>query len=366
MTALTRTRSRLTLVGFLLAATCACGGEDRQQGQASPPVVAPPAESLQMTLQHADSSFQDGDYAEARKAYEQVLQISPGHPKATANLATCYLKDRAVMKAQDLLLAYLAGHPDDPAALMVLARARMRQGELGPAAEALRSVLKTHPDFVMAHYNLGFIGYRSRRYDEAEKHLKRALELKPDLPDGHYTLGLTYLALGRYPEAIASLERAVAIEPRHVGARFNLANACARAGRMKDAEKHQAIYAEISGRSKSQKERDTQVTTSSVKAIQFLLDKKYPEALAEYQRLAGSHPDYAPLYSQIGQLQIRLGKRDEAFVSLRKAVELDPKLSDPHYLLAGLYRERGDTQTADRELEIFAALEAIPEGKSGY
>lgn len=368
MTAVSCSRRLLPFVGILLAATCACGEGDRQPGpgEGNRPAAAPPAESLQTTLQHADSSFQDGDYGEARKAYEQVLLISPGHPRATANLATCYLKDRAVKKAQDLLLAYLAGHPDDPAALMVMARARMRQGELGPAADALRQVLKTHPDFVMAHYNLGLIGYRSRRYDEAEAHLKRALELKPDLPDGHYTLGLTCLALGRYTEAIASLERAVAIDPKHVGARFNLANAWARAGRMKESEKHQAIYAEISGRSKAQKEKETQITTSSVKAIQFLLDKKYPEALAEYQRLAGSHPDYAPLYSQIGQLQIRLGRRDEAFASLRKAAELDPKLSDPHYLLAGLYRERGDAQAADRELEIFAALEVIPEGKSGY
>lgn len=368
MTAVSRTRARLPLAGLLLAAICACGEGDRQAGSGEAPrrADAPPAESLQTTLQHADSSFRDGDYDEARKAYEQVLQISPGHPQATPNLATCYLKDRAVKKAQDLLLAYLAGHPEDPSALMVLARARMRQGELGPASEALRQVLKTHPDFVMAHYNLGFVGYRSRRYDEAEKHLKRALELKPDLPDGHYTLGLTYLAGGRYPEAIASLERAVGLDPKHVGARFNLANACARAGRMKEAEKHQAIYAEISGRSKSHQEKETQIKTSSVKAIQLLLDKKYPEALAEYQRLAERHPDYAPLYSQIGQLQIRLERRDEAFASLRKAIELDPKLADPHYLIAGLYRERGDAQAADRELEIFAALEAIPEGKSGY
>lgn len=368
MTVVRCTPGRLAILGILLVATCACGEGDRQNGTgaASRPVDAPPAESLETTLQHADSSFRDGDYVEARKAYEQVLHISPGHPQATANLATCYLKDRSVKKAEALLLGYLAGHPEDPTALMVLARVRMRQGELGPAADALRQVLKTHPDFVMAHYNLGFVGYRSRHYDEAEEHLKRALELKPDLPDGHYTLGLTYLALGRYPEAIASLERAVAIEPKHVGARFNLANACARAGRMKEAEKHQAIYAEISGRSKAQKEKDTQIKTSSVKAIQFLLDKKYPEALAEYQRLAESHPDYAPLFSQIGQLQIRLDRRDEAFASLRKAIELDPKLGDPHYLLAGLYRERGDAQAADRELEIFAALEAIPEGKSGY
>jgi len=61
-----------------------------------------------------------------------------------------------------------------------------------------------------------------------------------------------------------------------------------------------------------------------------------------------------------------LSRRDEAFTTLLKAVQLDPKLSDPHYLLAGLYRERGDEPSADRELATFAALETIPEGKSGY
>ncbi len=218
----------------------------------------------------------------------------------------------------------------------------------------------------MAHYNLGFVAYRSRRYDEAEEHLKRACGLKPDLPDAFYTLGLTYLALKRYPEAIASLEKAVQIDPKHVGARFNLANAYARAGRMQDAEKQQGVYAELSGRSKSQQEKETQIKASSVKAIQFLLEKKYPEALEEYRALSGRFPDDASIYNEIGQILILLSRRDEAFVALKKATDLDPKLSDPHYLLAGLYRERGDAQAAERELTTFAALETIPEGKSGY
>jgi len=151
-----------------------------------------------------------------------------------------------------------------------------------------------------------------------------------------------------------------------VGARFNLANAYARSGRMQDAAKQQAAYAELSGRSESQKEKETQIKASSVKAIQAMLEKKYPEALAEYQALAARFPDHAPIYSEIGQLLVLLGRRDEAFEALTKATALDPKLSDPHYLLAGLYRERGDAQAAERELTTFAALETIPEGKSGY
>ena len=357
-------RLRALCVAFLCGAACACGGDGRDAGSAAP--AAPSTESLRTILTHADASFRDGDYVEAQKVYEEALRIDPDQSRATTNLATCYLKNRMVRKAHDLLQAFLARHPEDATARLVLARVLVRRGELGAAAAALREILRAHPDVVMAHYNLGYVAYRSRLYEEAEEHLGRAVQLKPDLPDAHYTLGLTYLALKRYPEAIASLEKATQIDPKHVGARFNLANAYARAGRMQDAAKQQAVYAELSGRSKSQQEKETQIKASSVKAIQYMLDRKYPEALAEYQALALRFPDHAPIYTEIGQLQIRLGRSAEAFEALKQATVLDPKLSDPHYLLAGIYRERGNPQAADRELAIFAALETIPEGKSGY
>jgi len=356
--------ARGAAAALLCAAVSGCAGGGSDAGRPSP--NAPPAESLQTLLTHADASFRDGDYVEAQNAYEQAVQIDPDQSRATANLATCYLKNRAVKKAQDRLQTFLARHPEDAAARLVLARVLVRQGELIGAGGELREILRAHPDLVVAQYNLGHVAYRTGRYDEAEAHLKRAMELKPDLPDAHYTLGLTYLAMRRYPEAIASLERAVRVDPKHVGAHFNLANAYARAGRMQEAAKQQAAYAELSGRSESQKEKETQIKASSVKAIQSMLDKKYPEALAEYRALAARFPDHAPIYSEIGQLLVLLGRRDEAFEALRKATALDPKLSDPHYLLAGLYRERGDVQAAERELTTFAALETIPEGKSGY
>src|SRR6266568_2206350 len=322
MIAPSSSRGRVLTVALFLVALAGCG--------AGAPTGGAPAESLPTVLTHADGSFRDGDYAEAQSAYEQALRIDPEQSRATANLATCYLKNRIVKKAETLLQGFLERHPDDAGARLVLARVYLRQGELGPAADSLREVLRTHPDVVTAHYNLGLIAYRSRLYDEAETHLMRAVALKPDLPDAHYTLGLTYLALNRSTEAIASL---------------------------KQAEREQAVYADLSGRSKSRQEQDAQIKSSSVKAIQYMLDKKYAEALAEYQELTKRHPDYAPIYSQIGQLQISLGRPDEAFQALRRAVEIDPKLSDPHYLLSGLYRERGDQQSADRELETFAALE---------
>jgi tetratricopeptide (TPR) repeat protein len=174
------------------------------------------------------------------------------------------------------------------------------------------------------------------------------------------------MALGRYDDAVAALERAIAIDPKHVGAHFNLASAAARAGRMDLAEREQQAYAEISGRSRAEAERAAQVKASSVKAVEFLMAEKFDEALVEYRKLLAENPDYGPLYNDIGRVELKLGRRQDALQSLRRAADLDPKLSEPHYLLSNLYMELGDEASSTRERAIFAALETIPEGKSAY
>jgi tetratricopeptide (TPR) repeat protein len=351
------------LPSLLLAAATACSGgappTDRVESER-------PSESLATILAHADGAFRDGNYPEAQSAYEQALGMAPDEPRVIPALGTCYLKNRLTRKAESLLTAHLAKQPGDLASRLVLARVYIRESELDRAAEALRAVLESDPDNLLAHYNLGFVDYRNRKYDEAIVHLERAIALRPGQPEAHYTLGLTLLALGRTGAAIPELERAVAINPKHVGAHFNLVSAYARAGRMKDAERERAIYADLVRKSKSLDERTAQIKAQSVPAIQAMLEKRYQQALAEYQALAVRYPDYAPIYDRIGVLQLRLGRRAEAREALLKAVALDPDLGNPHYVLSNLYREAGDTEAADRELKIFAALETIPEGKSGY
>jgi tetratricopeptide (TPR) repeat protein len=338
------------------------------QREPAAPVPARPyaGESLTTVLAHADTAFREGDHDEAVPAYEEALRRDPENSRATANLGTSYLLGRQVLKARELVEGFLVRHPEDVPNRLVLARILLRQAELEPAAAALAAVLKTQPDLLMARYNLGFISYRLRRYQEAEGHLKRATDLRPDFPEAFYTLGLTYLALGRLDAGIEALEKTVALDPRHIGARFNLAGAYARAGRMAESQRHQAAFADLSGRSKAQQERETQIKASSVEALRHVQERRLPEALAAYEKLAGQFPDHAGILLEVGRLRHQLGRHDEALVALRRAVELDSRLSQPHYLMAEIHRERGDAVAARRELDLFATLEAIPEGKSGY
>jgi tetratricopeptide (TPR) repeat protein len=350
----------VALVGAGVLLGCAGGGA--QQGNES---TGGP-EAYGTAMQHAESAFKDGDYDEAAVAYKAALAARADDPQAVAGLGTCELKTRQALKAQELIKDHLTRHPENVAARLILARALLRQADLPGAAAELDKVLESDPDNLMAHYNLGFIAYRERDFPTALTHLKATLALRPDHPEAHYTLGLTWLAMEKYDDAVSELERAIAIDPKHVGAHFNLAGAAARAGRADLAVREQKAYAELSGRSKAESERSAKVKAQSLKAVQFLMAQQYPEALREYQAILKDNLDYAPLYNDIGRVQLRLGQRQEALESLKKAIELDPKLSEPHYLLSNLYHDLGDDASAERERSTFAALETIPEGKSGY
>lgn len=346
---------------FVLAALalgCPGGTPDRE-------APAHAADELESVRAHAESAFREGDYGEAETAYEIVLRLVPGDDNTTARLGTCYIKNRRDRKAEELLAGHLRDRPGDLGSRLVMARVLIRQGKLEQAADALRIAGRAAPDNLVARYNLGFVAYRLRAYEEAERNLVRAIAIDPDHAEAHYTLGLVLMATGRLAPAIDELQNVVSIDPRHVGAHFNLANACARAGRMEEAEAYQASYAELSGRSKQVAEQEARVKSSSVRAVQFLIDRNYPAALAEYQALVVAHPEHAPLHNKVGHLLLRLGRRDAALVSLRRAVVLDPRLSEPHYLLATLYSEMGDQAAAERERDIFTRLESVA-GKPAY
>ena len=345
----------------LLLSLAACAG-----GTTGGKEKEDPAQALEAAVAHGEVAFKDGDCKEALKAFEAARKIQPDQPRAVVAGATCLLKTHQVKGAKDLLTDYLSRHPEDVAARLTLARTLLRGAEFDAAAVELGRVRQADPQNLMALYNLGFIAYRNGDYAGAEKDLQEALRVRPDHPEAHYTLGLTYLALGRNDEAVVALQEAVRLEPAHVGAHFNLAKAAALAGKNDLAASERATYARLSGKSKADTERSEQVKSQSLKAVQFLMADNFPEALKEYQALLARYPDHAPLYNDIGRIELRLGRRQEALQSLKRAAELDPRLSEPHYLLANLYREAGDAASAERELRVFATLETIPEGKSGY
>jgi Flp pilus assembly protein TadD len=54
-----------------------------------------------------------------------------------------------------------------------------------------------------------------------------------------------------------------------------------------------------------------------------------------------------------GKAFFSLGKNREALSSLQKAVQVDPAMPDPEYLISQIYIKGGDLEAAQRHIELF-------------
>jgi len=78
-------------------------------------------------LAAADEAFAGGDMSLAAQAYAHVLQDEPGHPKAVAGLARCYLKAGDVERARNTLQLVRPDGAGDEAIRAVEAELRLRE-----------------------------------------------------------------------------------------------------------------------------------------------------------------------------------------------------------------------------------------------
>jgi putative thioredoxin len=88
---------------------------------------APVLDQAEEILAAADDAFATGDVGGAAQAYGHLLQDEPGHPKAVAGLARCYLKTGDVERARKTLGLVRPDGTGDEAILAVDAELKLRE-----------------------------------------------------------------------------------------------------------------------------------------------------------------------------------------------------------------------------------------------
>jgi len=113
---------------------------------------AGPGEDL---LAVADDAFASGDLATAAQGYGQLLQDEPGHPKAVAGLARCYLKSGDIDRARKTLQLVRPDGETDEAVRAVDAELKLREGaaRAGDLTE-LVALVQAQPGNHQARYDL--------------------------------------------------------------------------------------------------------------------------------------------------------------------------------------------------------------------
>jgi putative thioredoxin len=110
----------------------------------------------QEVLAAAEEAFNAGDVTMAAQAYAHVLQDEPGHPKAVAGLARCYLKSGDLERAKTTLQLVRPDGAGDEAIRAIEAELKLRDQAASKAGETdvLRAKLEADPKDHQARYDL--------------------------------------------------------------------------------------------------------------------------------------------------------------------------------------------------------------------
>ena len=103
----------------------------------------------------AAEAFESGDVGQAAQAYAHVLQDEPGHPKAVAGLARCYLKSGDIERAKTTLQLVRPDGANDEAIIAVQAELKLReQGQAAAAGlETAKAKVEADPKDLQARYD---------------------------------------------------------------------------------------------------------------------------------------------------------------------------------------------------------------------
>jgi len=187
----------------------------------------------------------------------------------------------------------------------------MGQGRYGDAVDLLHVVENLGYRDPMVHMVMGNAYLRMDRFEDARGRFDRAMAMSPALGAIiHSDLGTYYASQGRLAEAETELRIALQIDPMLVHVRRNLGALLSNAGRLE-------------------------------------------EALAEFEEAMRVDPAQAGrVLPEMAVTLDRLGRREEAIETLRRAIEADRTNARAHALLATYLEEAGDLDAAREEWRL--------------
>jgi len=335
------------------------------------------------------------------EGYRAALQRDPRNIALREGLARALLVQGQMKEAEVELKALLDMAPGHIGGNLLMSQIRFAQRQPDDAATHLRAVLRANPDNLEANVRLARYLHRQNRREEARPLLETALRTNPGLAEVKFDLGVLYSEMGRYADALRLVEELEKAYPKNwtpltlkgqillsqgnVKAAADAFNSAIGLGGGKAAAPYRGLAQALEGQGladraieqyrKSLAIQGDDIITLNNLAWLLLESKKQPdEALAlaskayalaprsaevadtlgwiQYRRGAYgdaekalaqaelSAPGNAQIKYHLGMTYAKLGKKNDAVSSLRRASQIDPKLAQAEKI-ADLIKELG-------------------------
>ena len=240
-------------------------------------------------LQQALDACRRGDWPEAERVCNLVLEREPGHEGALDLLFTI-----AATRGAELV----------------------GRGEYAQALAQFDRALAIKPQSAETHYNRGLALHRLGRSDEAIESYGRVIAIRPGLADAHNNRGVVFRDLGRYDEALEDYDRAIALNPSSAEAHNNR-------GVVLRERKRYAEALQSYDRAIAIKPAFAEAHSNRGAVLGDL--GRHVEALQSQDRAVALRPDFADAWVKRGVTQRDLGRHAEASGSLTRAMQVDPR-----------------------------------------
>ncbi len=217
-----------------------------------------------------------------------------------------------------------------------------KAGRIDDAEAGYRRVLADRPDSAEAHFMLGLVHLQKNRPAEAERSLRRAIEIDPGDARYHNNLGKSLLALGRPEAALAAFEAALARLPEFDPARAGRGAALMALDRHEEAEEDlHAVLARRPGHA------DALASLS----VLLIMQNRNAEAAELLRQGLEKCPDDPRLLANLANAREKLNDLDGAERAAARALELEPRLTEPQFSLARIDHRRGRFDRARSRLD---------------
>lgn len=241
-------------------------------------------DTAQLLYQQGLAFHRQGLLGQAKRAYEQAVQINPGHAPALHTLGVMASQANDPATGLGLIAKALAIEPNNPVFLNNASTALL---SLKRFEEALVYCLQSQqimPGQISALRNQGVALMGLLDYNEAINCFDKALSVKPEVAELYMLRASALCQLKAFSEALITADRLLALQPVSFDAHVSKANTLTAAGR-------------------------------------------YQQACEAFEAALHLRPEHALTWYQLGEAQEYARRYSDSAQSFAKALHFDPEMS---------------------------------------
>ncbi len=172
--------------------------------------VDPNAE-IQALVKKGDELFDQKQYAESRKVYEDLLAKYPDAWQLELRIARSLEADNQKEEALKHMQNALAKDPNNVEIKLYIAGQMMELKKDDEARKLLDSIDMSKVTDPVLFLNAGITLINQGKASDAKAMFDKVIEHFPNAPEGYYYRGRAYLAMNSFPEAKADLQKFISL-----------------------------------------------------------------------------------------------------------------------------------------------------------